>query len=184
MSAAYELLARLAEIGAAIEPNGDQLILRAGRKPIPGELVGQLRRAKDEVFATLASIEQAAQHASDHGDDLDIRNAKWWRRQFTIRTIHWEIGGDRASSKAQGLAYNDLMAEWVKLHGQLRPDWQCAGCDAPIGGLPALPLADGNRVHFDDELRCLARFGRCRHDEAVAGLRALGLDPPEGFTLL
>jgi hypothetical protein len=47
--------------------------------------------------------------------------------------------------------------------------------------LSALLLADETRVHFDEERECLIRFGRRWRGEAAAGLRALGLDPPEGF---
>jgi hypothetical protein len=47
----------------------------------------------------------------------------------------------------------------------------------PIGGLAALDLADGSRVHFET-LDCLLAFGTRWRGEATAGLRALGLDPP------
>lgn len=58
---------------------------------------------------------------------------------------------------------------------------QCAGCDEPIGGLSALALADGNRIHFDEENECLIRFGRRWHGDAIAGLRELGIEPPSDF---
>jgi hypothetical protein len=50
-----------------------------------------------------------------------------------------------------------------------------------MGGLPGLMLADGNRVHFGDNLDCLLCYGRRWRGEAVIELRALGLDPPPGF---
>jgi hypothetical protein len=59
----------------------------------------------------------------------------------------------------------------------------CAGCDEPIGGLSALLLAEETRVHFGEERECLIRFGRRWRGEAVARLRVLGLDPPEGVEL-
>jgi hypothetical protein len=34
---------------------------------------------------------------------------------------------------------------------------------------------------FDEANECLVRFGRRWHDEVIAGLRALGLEPPTGF---
>jgi hypothetical protein len=52
-----------------------------------------------------------------------------------------------------------------------------------IGGLPALDLADGNRVHLD-RLDCAIAFGERWRGEAVVGLRALGLDLPPDFELL
>jgi hypothetical protein len=57
------------------------------------------------------------------------------------------------------------------------PEWQCAGCGEPIGGLPALDLPDGTRVHSGDRLDCLFAFGERWRSEATAGLIALGLDP-------
>jgi hypothetical protein len=181
MSAADELLTRLAEIGAAIAPKGDQLILRAGRRPIPGELVRRFRRAKGEVLATLASIDRAPHRVADHGDEPDVRDAKWWQRQFTIRTIHWGLSGRRTKADAEGLAYGELLDEWRKSHGRRRPVSQCAGCDDSIGGSRALLLIDGNRVHFDEVCECLIRFGQRWRDEAATGLRMIGLDPPPGF---
>src|SRR6266446_8537205 len=102
-----------------------------------------------------------------------------WRRQFTIRTIHWGLGGKWIKVEAEGLAYGELLDEWRKSQGRRWPVWQCAGCDEPIGRLSALLLADENRVHFDVERECLIRFGRRWRGEAAAGLRALGLEPPE-----
>jgi hypothetical protein len=48
-----------------------------------------------------------------------------------------------------------------------------------MGGLAALDLADGNRVHLD-KLDCLLSFGERWRGEAANGLRTLGLDPPVG----
>jgi hypothetical protein len=48
-------------------------------------------------------------------------------------------------------------------------------------GLAALMLVDETRVHFSEERECLIRFGRRWLSEAVAGLRALGLELPQGL---
>jgi hypothetical protein len=61
--------------------------------------------------------------------------------------------------------------------GKRWPTWQCAGCDAPIGGSQALNLPDGNRVHFEP-IDCLIRFGERWRGDASAALIALGLEPP------
>jgi hypothetical protein len=79
---------------------------------------------------------------------------------------------------------NELLNEWHTRNGRRWPIWQCAGCDQLIGGLAALTLADRNRVHLDDKLSCLLRYGERWRSEATAGLRALGLHPPRGFDLL
>jgi hypothetical protein len=59
MSAAGDLLNCLAEIGASVEPAFDNLIVRAGAKPVPGELVRRLREAKAEVIASMQSMPRA-----------------------------------------------------------------------------------------------------------------------------
>ena len=46
MTEAGELLRRLSGIGAAIIPAGNKLILRAGKRPVLGELVRTLRDRK------------------------------------------------------------------------------------------------------------------------------------------
>ena len=55
MSTARDLLHDLAVIGATIQPEGNQLILRAGATPVPASLVSRVRRAKAELLATLAT---------------------------------------------------------------------------------------------------------------------------------
>jgi hypothetical protein len=182
LTAAQELLDRLAEIGAVVKPDGDNLILRAGPKPIPGELVSDLRRVKSEVLARLSSPDYAAKGIDGRavGDVLD---APWWRRHFTIRTIHWGLSGKWTKDEAERLAYGELLDEWRMSRGRRWPAWQCAGCDEPIGDLSALLLADETRVHFGEERECLIRFGRRWQGEAAAALRALGLEPPLGFEL-
>jgi hypothetical protein len=178
-----ELLDRLAAIGAVVKSDGDSLILRAGQKPISGELVSDLRRAKGEILARLRSLESASQNAarSEVGDNFDTKS---WRRHFTIRTIAWGLSSSWTKVEAERLAYGELLNEWRKLRGRRWPPWQCAGCDGPIGGLSALVLADESRIHFDEERECLIRFGRRWRSEAVAALQAIGLDPPAGFELL
>jgi hypothetical protein len=59
MSTARNLLRDLAMIGAAIQPEGNRLILRAGATPVPAGLVGRVRRAKAELLATLAGDQPA-----------------------------------------------------------------------------------------------------------------------------
>jgi len=69
-----------------VKPDGDSLILRAGPKPIPGELVRDLRRAKSELLARLNSPDYSAKSA-DRRDVGDVFDARWWRCRFTVHTI-------------------------------------------------------------------------------------------------
>jgi hypothetical protein len=163
MSGAVELLRRLSEIGATVNPAGDKLVVRAGARPVPAELVKHLRAAKAEVLAALTPATGG-------------RDAAWWRRELTVRTL---VLGERSRGEAERLAFDHLVLEWHRDHGARVPEWQCAGCGKPIGGPEVLALADGNRVHFQ-ALDCLLRYGERWRAAATAALRAFGLHPSEG----
>jgi len=94
------------------------------------------------------------------------------------------LGRAHGTGEAARLACGELLSRWHRLHGARAPEWQCAGCGEPIGGLAALDLADGNRVHFGDSLDCLLAFGERWRREEAASLRAVGVDPPADCELL
>jgi hypothetical protein len=102
-----------------------------------------------------------------------------WRARHREALAYWSAL--HPTGEAKRLAWGEMEHRWHRLHGARVPEWQCAGCGGRIGGLVALTLADGNRVHIADGLRCLLDFGRCWRSEATAGLRDLGLDPPADF---
>jgi hypothetical protein len=176
MSAVADLLDCLAEVGAKIEAAGNRLIVRAGPKPVPGELVQRLREAKAEVLAAL-TVGRACRGPSRSRDRVGDSFAA--RDLFGERLVHWFMHGRRRWHEAELIAFNECVLQWHGRHGRRWPAWQCAGCDAPIGGSIALLLADGNRVHLDGAhgLDCLLTFGERWRSEASAGLRAPGLDP-------
>jgi hypothetical protein len=70
MNCGLELLGQLSEIGATIEPAGDKLIVRAGTRPIPAELVVQIREAKAGLLVVL-------------GEAMD------WRARQQEALAHW-----------------------------------------------------------------------------------------------
>ena len=92
MSGAEELFDRLVEVGAKLEAANGRLVVRAGPRPVPGELVQRLREAKAEILATLAP--------------------DWWRRQYIVRTIDRSLGGTRSDVDAAGLAWGELECRW------------------------------------------------------------------------
>jgi hypothetical protein len=99
-----------------------------------------------------------------------------WRARHREALAYW--GAFHPAEDAARLAWGELLSRWHRLHGVRAPEWQCAGCGEPIGGLPALNLADGNRVHSGHSLDCLFAFGQHWRRGATAGLRTLGLGPP------
>jgi hypothetical protein len=173
MSAAADLLDRLAQIGATVRlARDDRLIVRAGATPIPAELVRRLREAKAEVLATLAPA----------------RHSAWWHRHFIIRTIERELGGGyRSHRDAELLAFGDMVLEWHRTHGASPYPRRCAGCGDELPDFAGIVVDRGGaRVHFDEARRneCIIAYGAKWRATAVVGLQALGLDVPLGFELL
>jgi hypothetical protein len=170
---ALALLHRAQEAGLRIEPMGEKLLVRGPKR---AEAVVKLLEAhKGEVLAALAR----GASTSERGDQesvTDSTEAHRWRDRLAARIVDW-FHGDRGWQEAQGLAWGDVENEWHELHGQRWPSWQCAGCDALIGGSQALNLPDGNRVHFEP-IDCLIRFGKRWRGAACEALVAFGLEPP------
>jgi hypothetical protein len=77
VSTVYDLLDRLTEIGATIRPAGDHLILRAGSRPVPAELVKRIHEAKADVLAVLLPPSSEARR---------------WQERFTVLTFAWGAG--------------------------------------------------------------------------------------------
>jgi hypothetical protein len=109
-----------------------------------------------------------------------VANSVWWRGLYSEKLAKHQA---HPPAEAERLAYGELILQWHRWNGRRWPPWQCAGCDALISGAAVLDLADGNRVHFD-ERECLSCFGDRWRGDAVAGLRALGFEPPKDFKLL
>jgi len=174
-SSVAELLGRLAEIGAEVRPAGDRLIVRAGAKPVPADLVRRLRQTKAEVMAALE-----VPHADVRSDD-----AAWWKRQFAIRVIERQLGGERPHDEAARLAFGDLINEWHRRHGSCLEEDCCAGCGDELPSEAGLIVDRGGiRIHFDAVrgFDCLVAYGQRWRSEAVTALEAMGLDAPGVFT--
>jgi hypothetical protein len=120
---------------------------------------------------------QASNHSNAFSPGVD--NASQWLKLYTARTHEWAVG-KRTREQARQLAWGDLQNEWHAMHGRRWPTWQCAGCEAPIGGVKSRDLPDGNRVHFEP-MDCLIIFGDRWRSTAHAALIKLGLEPPSDF---
>ena len=169
---AVALLRRAQEVGLRVEPIGDKLLVRGPKR---AEAVVELLAAhKAEVLAALAPA--STSKCTDQDAAVAGTEARRWRDRLATRIVDW-FHGDRGWEEARRLAWGDLENEWHELHGWRWPSWQCAGCNAPLGGSQALNLPDGNRVHFDP-IDCLIRFGKRWRGDASEALIALGLAPP------
>jgi hypothetical protein len=150
------LLRQARDAGLAVTAAGGRLVIRGPRRAEPVALM--LLAHKPEVLTAL-----------DEATD--------WRARNQEAVAHW--GALHPPAEAARLAWGELEDRWHRLHGARVPSWQCAGCGEAIAELPALDLADGNRVHLGD-LECVIAYGDRWRGAATAGLRALGLDPLAG----
>ena len=169
---AVALLRRAQEVGLRVEPMGDRLVVRGPKR---AEAVVELLTAhKAEVLAALAPA--STSKCTDRDAAVAGTEARRWRDRLATRIVDW-FQEDRGWQEARRLAWGDVENEWHELHGRRWPSWQCAGCNAPLGGSQALNLPDGNRVHFE-LIDCLIRFGKRWRGDASEALVALGLEPP------
>ena len=153
------LLRRAREAGLRVEAAGDKLLIRGPKRA--QAVVKLLALHKAEVLAALSP---------------GAVEARRWSEQYTARTLEWSRG-KRTWQEARRLAWGDMQNEWHFANGRRCAAWQCAGCGRPLGGLEALNLPDGNRVHFEP-IDCLITFGNRWRAEADAALVALGLEMP------
>ena len=119
----------------------------------------------------------AVQHptAASTSDRADPTPTIKWRARQREALAYWSV--HHPAPEAARLAWGEQECRWHWLYGERTPEWQCAGCGEPVGGLPALDLADGARVHVGT-LNCVLRYGERWRRAATAALSAMGLEPP------
>jgi len=153
-SSVADLIASVRKAGGTICTDGD-IIELAAPVPLPPDLVARIRQAKPEILVALSTRNDLAFKSGK----AEPEDGAWWRREFTILSLRWLVAG-RSKEETEQLAFNRLVVEWHKRHGERVPRHQCAGCGAPIGDVASLDFQDGNRVHFDARLDCLGRYGK------------------------
>jgi hypothetical protein len=191
---AVNLLAEIRRLGGDVKlVSCDKLKLVAPSALMP-ELTKRVRVAKPMLLAVLSnditparregegvlypSNDRAtAQHSpagSLREQAISVPAAEWHARHREA-LAYWSAL--HPPGQAAALAWGEIEDRWHRLHGARWPPWQCAGCDQPIGGLAAMTLADGSRVHLG-KLSCLLCFGRRWRSAASSALRRLGIEPP------
>jgi hypothetical protein len=196
---ALNLLAEVRRSGGDVKLiSGDRLKLIAPTKLMP-ELAKRVRAAKPMLLAALADTGRkggnrqgggggvvnprrnraTAQHlpAEPYSDRAIGTLAPDWYARHREALAYWSAF--HAAGEATRLAWGELECRWHRLHGERVPEWQCAGCREPVGGMSALHLSDGNRVHCD-RLDCLIRYGERWRGAASLALSAMCLEPPAG----
>jgi hypothetical protein len=191
------LLAEIRRSGGEVRLLGCDKLKLVAPAALLHELTERVRAAKPMLLAALAATGRkpgvtlkggggvinpwrngaTAQHpttklSSDRGIAMPAAD---WGTRYREALAYWSAL--HPAGKAGRLAWGEIENQWHMRNGERVPDWQCAGCRAPIGGLAALTLADGNRVHLD-KLSCMLTFGQRWRRDAAAALSVLGLAPP------
>ena len=194
---AMNLLRRVQDAGGSLEPNGGMLKVRAP-KPLPVELVDELRQAKTELLAILAdNLEHTVADVSDGTLDRDgagrlrigscsvpagvepgpgASAETWciWHQHLVNKYSHH-------GNKAAGLAYGALVNRWHLLHGEQLDPGRCAGCGDVLGTKPQWRLPDGAWVHDDTQHDCLIVYGKKWRGAAIRGLTQIGIKVAPDF---
>jgi hypothetical protein len=156
MSAARDLLADLAGIGATIKPAGDHLVLRAGPVGIPATLVTRVREAKADLLATLA-------------DDAGRTDA--WRneeKKTDSRSLRNSISGPALESH---------IVEWLGQHPAPSPPGRCAWCgESELTSAVVLPFGTEPGTHAWLHSECWPDWHRGRRVVATAAIAATGIE--------
>jgi hypothetical protein len=97
MTAANNILAELAEIGATVEPAGEQLILRAGPTAISPALMRRVREAKSQLISFLRA--QPAENniidwLNDHPEPSIAGRCAWCGKSESPDAVVMPFGTD------------------------------------------------------------------------------------------
>jgi hypothetical protein len=177
-----DALRRAHDAGLRVKPVGDQLLVQGPRR---AELLVRLLAAhKAEVMVALTEADERARPASRKC--RAAVGAEYWRDLFDERAAHHEFDGGYSRADAERLAFGEMILEWHRLLGVPPEPNHCAGCGGELPGEGGFYLCDGAYVHFDGVrgVDCIVKYGKKWRGAAVAALRMLGFDPPQGFDLL
>ena len=157
MSAARDLLADLAGIGATIQPAGDRLVLRAGRTAIPAALVGRVRAAKADLLATLTRGANRPTPLDDDEKEYDRKPPCDGMRDRTIKS---------------------RIVEWLNKHPNPSVPGRCRWCGGTKSpSAVVLPFGTEPGTHAWLHSECWPEWHRARRAEAT---KALGIAYPAG----
>ena len=162
MSAVQALQAAHAA-GITVWIDGDELLLEAAVPP-PADVIDLLSRNKPGILARLQP-------------GVDGWSAEDWRAFFGERAGFAEFDGGLPRAKAETLAFDCCVVEWLNRN----PAWSESGCCLQCRrgadpGNPLLPFGTEPGSHAWLHGACWPAWHRARRDEAIATLRAMGIE--------
>jgi hypothetical protein len=175
------LLRQAEEAGLAVALDGGRLVIRGPKRAEP--VARLLIEHKPDVLAVLVRADRMPNPAKIKRQNA--AEAQAWHDRYAARIVHWFRGGD-PWQEAERLAFGELILAWHRERGVRSDPARCAGCSGDLrNGADLILDYDGTRVHLDGVrgVDCIIAYGTRWRGAAVAGLRALGIDPPKGLEL-
>ena len=161
MSAAEALRAARAA-GVRVTADGESLVLEA-RTPPPAVLDG-LAQHKAGVLTLLRP-------------GRDGWSAADWRAFFDERAGMAEFDGGLSRAKAEALAFDCCVVEWLNRNPAWSEFGRCLKCGrGENAGDPLLPFGTEPGGHAWVHGKCWQAWHRARQDEAIMALRAMGIE--------
>lgn len=170
MSAVHELLVRVERHGAHLVATPPDKVKVVG-KPLPAELVEQLRAHKSDLFTLLMRHERSEYSWADQ-DWLDCFEER-------AAILEYDAGHSRAEAERQSLAH--VIALWLNSHPPKPASeiYGCVRCGQHVSCESGVPLAipeftHGAWVHNN----CIESFHAYQRAEALDALRRCGVPAP------
>jgi hypothetical protein len=161
LSAAQALqVARAA--GIQIKADGDDLLLEADAPP-SAAVLDLLTRNKTGILTMLRS-------------GVDGWTAEDWHTVFHERPAIAEFDGALPRAKAEALALDCWVTEWLNQHPAPSVPGRCAWCGRPESvSAVVLPFGTEPGTHAWLHAECWPTWHQARRAEAIAALRAMGI---------
>jgi hypothetical protein len=163
-----------------VQAEGDTLVIRGPKRAEP--VARLLLDHKLNVLAALAPRRHEATNC-----DASAAERASWRDKYSARIVHWFRHGQRPWEEADFLAFGEMVLEWHRRYGTRRDPRRCAACGDDLPDDSGLTVdREGVRVHLDAVrgIACIIAYGTRWRGASVAGLHAVGIEPPAWFELL
>jgi hypothetical protein len=125
------------------------------------------------------SVPRPVPHAAPGGTSWDAAD---WRAYFDEWAGIAEHDQGAALPVAEALAYAATVGEWCCRHPIPEGDHsECHHCRELRQGAAIVPVLNGMGGHFWIHNGCLPAHLEARRQQAIAALRAIGLEPPASY---
>jgi hypothetical protein len=162
------LLRDLTSRGVSVAARGSRLVVDGPTDALSDRVVEELRALKPEILALLSTRSEDSRW-----------NAADWQAYFDERAAVREFDGGLPRGRAEQLAFEDTVTQWLCLHPAPASDPQegcvhCLGGEQPGNSLVAVLAAGGHRWVHDT---CWRDWQAERRNQASIALQQLGLAP-------